>query len=105
MIILKLIAADGAAVVTNTERFSQTLAARPSDARLVWHATRPASLAPYADVAGAFAQIASLALGAVAERDNLSRAVAARHRVGTRVKRRFAYRPIRVAFGAGDSCG
>jgi hypothetical protein len=54
----------------------------PQPVRLVWYATRPASLSPYADVAGAFAQIASLALGAVAERDQLSRAVAARHRVG-----------------------
>jgi hypothetical protein len=134
---LTLVAADGAAVVTYTERFWQTLAARPSDAspddsaaaaviemlfrrgllrqptsiddlaegdssnnvgwrallvgiegsprqpvRLVWYATRPASLSPYADVAGVFAQIASLALGTVTERDNLSRAVAARHRVG-----------------------
>jgi hypothetical protein len=134
---LALIAADGAAVVTYTERFWQTLAARPSDAaddstaaaaiemlfrhgllqqpistddpaegassvslgwrallvvgiegtarqpvRLVWYATRPASLSPYADLAEAFAQVASLALGAVAERDNLNRAVLARHRVG-----------------------
>jgi hypothetical protein len=135
---LALIAADGAAVVTFTERFWQTLAARPSDAtpddsaaaaviemlirqgrlqqpisiddppegasrvslrwrallvvgiegaprqpvRLVWYATRPASLSPYAGLAEAFAQIASLALGAVAERDNLNRAVVARHRVG-----------------------
>ena len=133
-----LIAADGAAVVTYTERFWQTLAARPSDAapddsaaaaviemlfrqgllqqpisiddpaegaswdvvgrrallvvriegtprqpvRLVWYATRPASLSPYADLAEAFAHHASLALGAVTERDNLNRAVAARHRVG-----------------------
>jgi hypothetical protein len=135
---LALIAADWAAVVTYTERFWQTLAARPSDAapddsaaaaatemlfrqgllqqpissddptagaswdaaggcallvaridgsprqpvRLVWYATRPASLSPYADLAEAFAQIAGLALGAVAERDNLNRAVVARHRVG-----------------------
>jgi hypothetical protein len=135
---LALIAADGAAVVTYTERLWQTLAARPSDAapddsaaaaaiemlfrhgllqqpisiddpaegassvslgwravlvvgiegtarqpvRLVWYATRPASLSPYADLAEAFAQVASLALGAVAERDNLNRAVLARHRVG-----------------------
>ena len=135
---LALIAADGAAVVTYTERFWQTLAARPSDAapddsaaaaviemlfrqgllqqpisiddpaegaswdgvgrrallvariegaprqpvRLVWYATGPASLSPYADVAEAFAHHASLALGAVMERDNLNRAVAARHRVG-----------------------
>ena len=42
----------------------------------------PASLSPYADVAEAFAHHASLALGAVLERDNLNRAVAARHRVG-----------------------
>jgi hypothetical protein len=50
--------------------------------RLVWYATRPAPLSPYADLAEAFAQIASLAVGAVAERDNLNRAVVARHRVG-----------------------
>ena len=50
--------------------------------RLVWYATGTASLSPYADVAGAFARHASLALGAVVERDNLNRAVAARHRVG-----------------------
>jgi ANTAR domain len=135
---LALIAADGAAVVTYTERFWQTLAARPRNAsrddstiaatiemlfrrgllqqpisiddpaegassvspdwrallvvglegsprqpvRLVWYATRPASLSPYADLAETFAQIASLAVGAVAERDNLNRAVVARHRVG-----------------------
>jgi ANTAR domain len=135
---LALIAADGAAVVTGTERFWQTLAIRPSDAaadasaaaaviemlfrkgllqqpisiddpaeaassdtlgwrallvagiegtarqpvRLVWYSRRPASLSPYADLAEAFAQIASLACGAVAERDNLNRAVVARHRVG-----------------------
>ncbi len=133
-----LIAADGAAVVTYTERFWRTLAARPSDAapddsataaviemlfrqgllqqpisiddpaegaswdvvgrrallvvriegsprqpvRLVWYATRPATLSRYADVAEAFAHHASLALEAVRERDNLNRAVAARHRVG-----------------------
>jgi hypothetical protein len=133
-----LIPADGAAVVRHTERFWQTLAARPSDAasddsataaviemlfrqgllqqpnsiddpaegaswdvvgrralllvriegtsrqpvRLVWYATRPATLSPYADLAEAFAQHASLALEAVMERDNLNRAVAARHRVG-----------------------
>jgi hypothetical protein len=133
-----LIAADGAVVVTYTERFWQTLAARPSDAapddsavaavietlfrqgrlqqpfsiddpaegaswdglgrrgllvariegsprqpvRLVWHATGPASLSLYADVAEAFAHHASLALGAIMERDNLNRAVVARHRVG-----------------------
>jgi AmiR/NasT family two-component response regulator len=47
-----------------------------------WYATRPTSLLPYADAAEAFARHASLALGAVAERDNLSRAVVARHRVG-----------------------
>lgn len=135
---LALIAADGAAVVTYTERFWQTLAAHPRNAsrddstlaatiemlfrrgllqqpiaiddpaegasrvspgwrallvmgiegsprqpvRLVWYATRPASLSPYADLAEAFAQMASLAVGAVAERDNLNRAVVARHRVG-----------------------
>jgi hypothetical protein len=50
--------------------------------RLAWYAKRQASLSPYADLAEAFAQIASLALGAVAERDNLNRAVVARHRVG-----------------------
>jgi ANTAR domain len=130
-----LIAADGAAVLSYTGRFWQTLAARPSDAadetaaamevlfregllqqpisiddpaegaswegvggraflvvriegtprqpiRLVWSATGPDTLSPYADLAEAFAQIASLALGAVAERDNLNRAVVARHRVG-----------------------
>jgi hypothetical protein len=135
---LALIAADWAAVVTYTERFWQTVAARPSDAasddsaaaaatemlfrqgllqqpisiddstagaswdavdgrallvaridgsprqpvRLVWYATRPSSLSPYADLAEAFAQIVGLALSAVAERDNLNRAVIARHRVG-----------------------
>jgi ANTAR domain len=134
---LALIPADGAAVVRHTERFWQTLAARPSHAtddsataavikmlfrqgllqqpisiddpaegtswdvvgrrallvvriagsprlpvRLVWYATRPATLSPYADLAEAFAQHASLALEAVMERDNLNRAVAARHRVG-----------------------
>ena len=134
-----LIAADGAAVVTYTEGFWQTLAAHPSDAapddsaaaaaviemlfrqgllrqplsiddpaegasrdgvgrrallvvciegaprqpvRLVWYATGPASLSPYADVAEAFAHHASLASGAVMERDNLNLAVAARHRLG-----------------------
>ena len=50
--------------------------------RLVWYATRPATLSPYVDLAEAFAQHASLVLGAVVERDNLNRAVAARHRVG-----------------------
>ena len=50
--------------------------------RLVWYATRPATLSPYTDAAEAFAQLASLALAAVTERDNLNRAVAARHRVG-----------------------
>jgi hypothetical protein len=133
-----LIAADGAAVVTHTERFWQTLAAHPGDAapddsataaviemlsrqgllqqpisiddpaegaswdvvgrrallvvriegaprqavRLVWYATGPGSLSPYADLAEAFAHHASLALEAVMERDNLNRAAAARHRVG-----------------------
>jgi hypothetical protein len=133
-----LIGADGAAVVTHTERFWQTLAAHPSDAaadesataaviemlfrrgllqqpvsiddpaegaswdvvgrrallvvriegsprrpiRLVWHATGRASLSRYADVAEAFTHIASVAFRVVAERDNVSRAVAARHRVG-----------------------
>ena len=135
---LALIAADGAAVVTCTGRFWQTLAARPSDAasddsaaaaviemlfgqgllqqpssiddpaegassvslgcrallvvriegaprqpvRLVWYATGPGTLSPYIDIADAFAQHASLALGAAMERDNLNRAVAARYRVG-----------------------
>jgi ANTAR domain len=135
---LALIAADGAAVVTHTERFWQTLAAHPNDAapddsttaaviemlfrqgllqqplsidnpaegaswdlvgrrallvvriegaprqpvRLVWYATGRASLSPYADLAQAFAHLASLALETVMERDNLNRAVAARHRVG-----------------------
>ena len=133
-----LIGADGAAVVTHTERFWQTLAAHPGDAApddsetaaviemlfrqgllrqpisiddpaegaswdvvgrrallvariegaprqavwLVWYATGPASLSRYADLAEAFAHHASLAWGAVMERDNLNRAVAARHRVG-----------------------
>ena len=133
-----LIAADGAAVVTYTERFWQTLAARPSDAapddsaaaaviemlfrqgllqqpisigdladgalwnglgrrallvvriegssrqpvRLVWYASRPATLSPYADVAETFAHHASLAVRVVTEHDNSNRAVAARHRVG-----------------------
>ena len=133
-----LIAADGAAVVSYTEGFWQTLAARRRDAapddsaaaavmvmpfrqglirqpfsiddpaegaswdavgrrallvvriegsprqpvRLVWFATGPASLSPYVGVAEAFAHHASLALGAVMQRDNLNQAVAARHRVG-----------------------
>jgi ANTAR domain len=50
--------------------------------RLVWYAAGPASLSLYADVAEAFAHHASLALGAVMQRDNLNQAVAARHRVG-----------------------
>jgi hypothetical protein len=50
--------------------------------RLVWYATAPGTLSPYIDVAEAFARYASLALGAAMERDNLNRAVAARHRVG-----------------------
>ena len=135
---LALIAADGAAVVTYTGRFWQTLAERSSDAalddsaaaaviemlfrqgllqppisiddpaegaapggvdgrgllvariegaprqpvRLLWYATGPDTLSPYADLAQAFAHHASLALGAAMERDNLNRAVAARHRVG-----------------------
>jgi hypothetical protein len=133
-----LIGADGAAVVTHTERFWQTLAAYPGDAapdnsataaviemlfrqgllqqpfsiddpvegaswdvvgrhallvvriegaprravRLVWYATGPPSLSPYADLAEVFARHASLVLEAVMERDNLNRAAAARHRVG-----------------------
>jgi ANTAR domain len=135
---LALITADGAAVVTYTGRFWQTLAARSSGAapddsaaaaviemlfrqdllqqpisivdpaegaswdgvgrrallvvriegaprqpvRLIWYATGPGTLSPYIDVAEAFAHHASLALGAAMERDNLNRAVAARHRVG-----------------------
>ena len=133
-----LIAADGAAVVTHTERFWQTLAAHPGDAapddsatsaviemlfrqgllrhpisidnpaegaswdvvgrrallvvriesvsrralRLVWYSARTATLSPHAELAEAFAHHASLAVEAVMERDNLTRAVAARHRVG-----------------------
>ncbi len=49
---------------------------------LVWYARGPATLSRYADVAEAFAHHASLALGAVMERDNLHRAVVARHGVG-----------------------
>jgi hypothetical protein len=133
-----LIPADGAAVVTHTERFWQTLAGHPGGAapddsataaviemlvrrgllqqpfsiddpaevaswdvvgghallvariegsprrpiRLVWHATGRASLSRSADVAEAFAHHVSLAFRVVTERDNLNRAVAARHRVG-----------------------
>jgi hypothetical protein len=131
-----LIPADGAVLITYTDRFWQALAARPGDVApddsaaaamemlfqrgllrqpisiddlaegtwgvghgwrallvariedspqpvlLVWYATRPASLSPYADIAEAFAHHASLALRAVSERENLNRAVAARHRVG-----------------------
>jgi ANTAR domain len=47
-----------------------------------WYATGRASLSRYADVAEAFTHIASVAYRVVAERDNVSRAVAARHRVG-----------------------
>ena len=135
---LALIAGDGAAIVSYTERFWQTLAVRPSDAapsdsaaaeviemlfhqgllqqpfpnddpaevtswdalgeravlvariegsprqplRLVWYATGPASLSPYAEIAEAIADHASLALKAALERENLTRAMAARHRVG-----------------------
>jgi ANTAR domain len=50
--------------------------------RLMWYATRPATLSPYMEVAEAFAHLASLALRAVKERDNLNRAAVARHRVG-----------------------
>jgi hypothetical protein len=50
--------------------------------RLVWYATGAGALSPYVEVAEAFARYASLALGAAMERDNLNRAVAARHRVG-----------------------
>jgi hypothetical protein len=136
---LALIAADGAAVVSYTERFWQTLAVRPSDPapgdsaaaevietlfgqgllqkpfpnddpaevaswdapgeravlvariegsprqplRLVWwYAMGPASLSPYAEIAEAVADHAGVALKAAVERDNLTRAMAARHRVG-----------------------
>jgi len=135
---LALIAGDGAAIVSYTERFWQTLAVRQSDAapsdsaaaeviemlfrqgllqqpspnddptevtswdalgecavlvariegsprqplRLVWYATGPASLSPYAEIAEAIADHASLALKAALERDNLTRAMTARHRVG-----------------------
>ena len=131
-----LIPADGAVLITYTDRFWQALAARPGDVApddsaaaatemlfqrgllrqsisiddlaeatwgaghgwrallvvriedspqpvlLVWYATRPASLSPYADIAEAFTHHASLALRAVSERENLNRAVTARHRVG-----------------------
>jgi ANTAR domain-containing protein len=50
--------------------------------RLVWYATAPAFLSPYAKIAEAIAHHASLALKAALERDNLTRAMAARHRVG-----------------------
>lgn len=50
--------------------------------RLIWYATGQGTLSPYIDVAEAFAHHTSLALGAAMERDNLNRAVAARHRVG-----------------------
>jgi len=50
--------------------------------RLMWYATSPASLSPYAEIAEAIADHASLALKAALERDNLTRAMAARHRVG-----------------------
>ena len=56
--------------------------ARRQPVRLVWYVTGPGTLSPYADLAEAFAHHASLALGAAMERDNLNRAVAARHRVG-----------------------
>jgi hypothetical protein len=135
---LTLIAADGAAVVSYTEGFWQTLAVSPRDPapsesaaaeviemlfrqglvqqpfpnddpaevaawdalgeravlvariegsprqplRLVWYATGPASLSPYAEIAEAIAHHASQALKAARERDNLTRAMAARHRVG-----------------------
>jgi AmiR/NasT family two-component response regulator len=48
----------------------------------VWYATDLASLSRYSEVAEAIAHHASLALKAVLERDNLTRAMAARHRVG-----------------------
>jgi len=135
---MALIAGDGAAIVSYTERFWQPLAVSPSDAahsdsaaaeviemlfhqgllrqpspnddptevtswdalgeravlvariegsprqplRLMWYATSPASLSPYAEIAEAIADHASLALKAALERDNLTRAMAARHRVG-----------------------
>jgi len=50
--------------------------------RLVWYATGPASLSPYAEIAEAIADHAGVALKAAVERDNLTRAMAARHRVG-----------------------
>jgi hypothetical protein len=50
--------------------------------RLVWYATGPRTLSPYMGVAEALAHHASLVMGAAMERDNLNRAVAARHRVG-----------------------
>jgi ANTAR domain len=50
--------------------------------RLVWYARRQATLSQYVEVAEAFAHLASLALRAVTERDNLNRAIVARHRVG-----------------------
>ena len=50
--------------------------------RLVWYATGQASLSPYAEIAEAIAHHASQALKAARERDNLTRAMAARHRVG-----------------------
>jgi hypothetical protein len=50
--------------------------------RLVWHATRPATLSRYMDVAEAFAHHASLAFRVITERDNSNQALAARHRVG-----------------------
>ena len=55
--------------------------------RLVWYATSPGTLSPYIGVAEAFAHHASLAMGAVTERDNMKRAVAARHRVGAAPQR------------------
>jgi ANTAR domain len=50
--------------------------------RLVWYATGPTSMSPYAEIAEAIAHHASQALKAARERDNLTRAMAARHRVG-----------------------
>lgn len=49
---------------------------------LVWRAARPATLSRYLQLAEAFAHHASLALAAVAERDTLNQAVAARHQIG-----------------------
>jgi ANTAR domain-containing protein len=79
---------DDSAVVASWDALSgrALLVARiegsPQPVCLVWYAMDPASLSRYAEVAEAFAHHASLALEAVMERDNLTQAVAARHRVG-----------------------